>query len=152
VSDSRARRETENDASGDAIVARLLELPADIIDRQVVADVIDGIRTALRAALAQAQLVVLTGGTGLGPRDVTPQAILPLLDYEIPGMTEAMRREGLRSTPHALLSRQVAGVIEGRLVIALPGSPRAVREGLETIWKALPHALRLLAGDTGHNN
>jgi molybdenum cofactor synthesis domain-containing protein len=150
VSDSRARHDTENDPSGDAIVARLRELPADIIDRQLVADVVDDIRASLRRALTHAQLVVLSGGTGLGPRDVTPQAVSPLLDYEIPGMSEVMRREGVRSTPHAMLSRQVAGVSQGRLVIALPGSPRAVRECLEAIWEALPHALRLLAGETAH--
>lgn len=150
VSDTRARDRTESDPSGDAIVARLGELPADVIARQTVADVVTDIRAALRTALADAQLVVLTGGTGLGPRDVTPQAVSPLLDYQIPGMTEAMRREGLRSTAHAMLSRQVAGVSRGRLVLALPGSPRAVREGLDAIWDALPHALRLLAGDTAH--
>jgi molybdenum cofactor synthesis domain-containing protein len=151
VSDSRARHETDHDPSGEAIVARLRELPAEVVDRQTVADVVVDIQAALRSALAQAQLVVLTGGTGLGPRDVTPQALFPLLDYQIPGMTEAMRREGLRSTPHAMLSRQVAGVSRGRLVLALPGSQRAVRESLDAIWEALPHALRLLAGDTAHD-
>ena len=150
VSDSRARHETDRDPSGDAIVARLGELPAEVVDRQTVADVVTEIRAALRGALAHAQLVVLTGGTGLGPRDVTPEAVSPLLDYQIPGMTEAMRREGLRGTPHAMLSRQVAGVSRGRLVLALPGSPRAVREGLDAIWEALRHALRLRAGDTAH--
>jgi len=74
----------------------------------------------------------------------------PLLEYEIPGMTEAMRRDGLRSTPHAMLSRQLAGVMQGRLVIALPGSPGAVDQGLKSAWRVLPHALQLLAGDTAH--
>ena len=150
VSDSRARGQTTDDQSGDLIVSRLAELPADITDRRLVADEVEAIREALRAVLARAHLVVLSGGTGLGPRDVTPQAILPLLDYEIPGMTEAMRREGLESTPHAMLSRQVAGVSQGRLVIALPGSPAGVDEGLKAVWRALPHALQLLAGDTAH--
>ena len=150
VSDSRGRGETTHDPSGDLIVARLAELPADITDRRLVPDEIEAIRAALGAVLARAHLVVLSGGTGLGPRDVTPQAISPLLDYEVPGMAEAMRREGLRNTPHAMLSRQVVGVSQGRLVIALPGSPAAVDQGLRTVWKALPHALRLLAGDTAH--
>jgi molybdenum cofactor synthesis domain-containing protein len=150
VSDSRARGETTHDPSGDLIVSRLAELPADITDRRLVPDEIEAIRAALRAVPVGAHLVVLSGGTGLGPRDVTPQAISPLLDYEIPGMAEAMRREGLRSTPHAMLSRQVVGVSQGRLVIALPGSPRAVDQGLKAVWRALPHALLLLAGDTAH--
>ncbi|MGD0447690.1 MAG: MogA/MoaB family molybdenum cofactor biosynthesis protein [Candidatus Dormibacteria bacterium] len=150
VSDSRGRGETTHDPSGDLIVARLAELPADITDRRLVPDEVEAIRAALGAVLARAHLVVLSGGTGLGPRDVTPQAISPLLDYEVPGMAEAMRREGLRNTPHAMLSRQVVGVSQGRLVIALPGSPAAVDQGLRTVWKALPHALRLLAGDTAH--
>jgi len=150
VSDSRARGETADDPSGDLIVGRLAELPADIIDRRLVPDEIEAIREALRAVVARVHLVVLTGGTGLGPRDVTPQAISPLLEYEIPGMTEAMRRDGLRSNPHAMLSRQLAGVIQGRLVIALPGSPGAVDQGLKSVWRALPHALLLLAGDTAH--
>jgi molybdenum cofactor synthesis domain-containing protein len=148
VSDSRAGGKTADGPSGDLIVSRLAELPADVTDRRLVPDEVEAIRAALRAVLAQVQLVVLSGGTGLGPRDVTPQAISPLLDYEIPGMTETMRREGLRSTPHAMLSRQVVGVSRGRLVIALPGSPRAVDQGLKAVWRALPHALRLLAGDT----
>ena len=141
VSDSRARRGAAEDWGGDAIVARLADLPADVVIRRVVADSADEIRSALRDAVGGANLVVLTGGTGLGPRDVTPQAILPLLDYEIPGMAEAMRREGLRGTPHAMLSRQVVGVARRRLVMALPGSPRAVIEGLDAVWEALPHAL-----------
>jgi molybdopterin adenylyltransferase len=151
VSDSRARRGAAEDSSGDAIVARLADLPADVVIRRVVADSADEIRSALRDAVEGANLVVLSGGTGLGPRDVTPQAIRPLLDYEIPGMAEAMRREGLRGTPHAMLSRQVVGVARRRLVMVLPGSPRAVIEGLDAVWEALPHALRLLSGDTAHH-
>jgi molybdenum cofactor synthesis domain-containing protein len=116
----------------------------------VVADEVEAIRAAIRDAAGAADLIVLTGGTGLGPRDVTPQAIAPLLDYEVPGMAEAMRAAGLRSTPRAMLSRQVVGVMGGRLVVALPGSPRAVVEGLAAIWDALPHALALLGGDTVH--
>ena len=120
VSDSRARGEAVADLSGDAIAERLADLPADVVIRQVVADGEDEIRSALQVAVEGADLIVLSGGTGLGPRDVTPQAIRPLLDYEVPGMAEAMRREGLRSTPHAILSRQVVGVVRGRLVMATP--------------------------------
>ncbi len=150
VSDSRARVSSPADPSGDLIAARLAELPAEVVARRIVPDSIDEIRGAVAAALEVADLVVLSGGTGLGPRDVTPQALEPLLDYVVPGMAEAMRADGLRSTPLAMLSRQVAGVARGRLVIALPGSPRAVRESLDAVWAALPHALQILAGHTAH--
>jgi len=124
--------------------------PALIASRRVVADSVEEIRSAVGDALPDADLVVLVGGTGLGPRDVTPQALAPLLDYEVPGMAEAMRREGARSTRLAMLSRQLAGVAGGSLVLALPGSPRAVGESLDAVWEALPHALTLLRGETRH--
>ena len=149
VSDGAAAG-TRVDTSGDLLAQRMAALPAEIVSRVVVPDSIAGIQEALTAALSAADCVVLTGGTGLGPRDVTPQAVGPLLDYEVPGMAEAMRSEGLRHTPHAMLSRQVVGVARGCLVIALPGSPRAVGECIDTIWAALPHALALLRGETGH--
>lgn len=149
VSDSRGR-EGGDDASGDAIAERLAALPASIVTRLAVPDSVTEIQDAVRRAIDAADLVVLTGGTGLGPRDVTPQALEPLLDYAIPGMAEAMRSEGLRHTPHAMLSRQVTGVVRGRLLLSLPGNPRAVSECLDAVWAALPHALALLAGDTRH--
>lgn len=141
---------TRVDTGGELVTQRMALLPAEIVSRAVVPDSVADIQQALDAALAAADCVVLTGGTGLGPRDVTPQAVSPLLDYEIPGMAEAMRSEGLRHTSHAMLSRQVVGVARGRLVIALPGSPRAVGECIDTIWAALPHALALLRGETAH--
>jgi molybdopterin adenylyltransferase len=150
VSDSRAGGRP-GDASGDVIAERLRSLPAVIVQRNVVADTIDEIQGVLRRAISGADLVVLTGGTGLGPRDVTPQAIEPLLDYQVPGMAEAMRHDGAQRTPHAMLSRQVVGVAGQCLVISLPGSPRAVAESLDSIWAALPHALALLRGDTAHH-
>jgi molybdopterin adenylyltransferase len=149
VSDSRAggRR---GDESGDIIVERLRGLPTAIAHRSMVADSIDEIQSAVRRAIEVADLIVVTGGTGLGPRDVTPQALTPLFDYEVAGMAEAMRHEGLLRTPHAMLSRQVVGVAARCLIIALPGSPKAVGESLDAIWAALPHALQLLRGDTTH--
>lgn len=92
-------------------------------------------------------LIVTTGGTGLTPRDVTPQATLRVLDYEIPGMAEVMRLQSLSKTPHAMLSRAVVGVRSQTLIVNLPGSPRAARENLQAILPALPHALAKLAGD-----
>ena len=93
------------------------------------------------------ELIVTTGGTGLAPRDVTPQATLQVVDYEIPGMAELMRSEGLKKTVHASLSRGVVGVRRRSLIINLPGSPRAVRENLAVLMPCLPHALAKLAGD-----
>jgi molybdopterin adenylyltransferase len=149
VSDSR-RGVDSDDRSGDVIVARFALLPADVVARRSVADDIEEIRAAVRDCVGSSDVVILTGGTGLGPRDVTPQALLPMLDYEVPGMAEVMRQQGLQSTPHAMLSRQVVGVIDTCLVLSLPGSPRAVAECLDAVWPALPHALALIAGDTRH--
>jgi molybdenum cofactor synthesis domain-containing protein len=146
VSDAGARGERE-DASGEVICDRLAGLPASVVSRAIVPDEPDAIRAAVLEATASAGLLVITGGTGLGPRDVTPQTVAPLLDYEVPGMAEAMRSRGLAATPHAMLSRQVVGVRGGCLVLALPGSPKAVAECLDAVWQALPHALRLLAGE-----
>jgi molybdenum cofactor synthesis domain-containing protein len=95
----------------------------------------------------QLDLIVTTGGTGLTPRDVTPQATLRVIDYEIPGMAEAMRLESLGKTPHAMLSRAVVGVRRRTMIINLPGSPKAARENLQAVLPALPHALAKLAGD-----
>jgi molybdenum cofactor synthesis domain-containing protein len=146
VSDAGARGERE-DASGKVICDRLEGLPASVVSRVIVPDEPDAIRAAVLEATASAGLLVITGGTGLGPRDVTPQTVAPLLDYEVPGMAEAMRSRGLAATPHAMLSRQVVGVRGGCLVLALPGSPKAVAECLDAVWQALPHALGLLAGE-----
>ena len=149
VSDSRGR-DGRGDPSGDVIVERLADLPARVVARRAVTDSVDEIRSAVLGCVDAADIVVVTGGTGLGPRDVTPQALLSLLDYEVPGLAEVMRHDGVGSTPHAMLSRQVAGVINGTLIVSLPGNPRAVAECLDAVWAALPHALALLQGDTRH--
>jgi molybdenum cofactor synthesis domain-containing protein len=149
VSDSR-RGVDADDRSGDVIVARFALLPADVMTRKSVPDDIEEIRAAVRQCTARADVLILTGGTGLGPRDVTPQALAPMFDYEVPGMAEVMRHQGMQSTPHAMLSRQVVGVLGNCLVLALPGSPAAVAECLDAVWPALPHALAVLSGNTRH--
>lgn len=95
----------------------------------------------------QLDLILTTGGTGLSPRDLTPQATERVLDYQVPGMAEAMRNASLKKTPHAMLSRAIVGVRCRTLIINLPGSPKGVRENLEVLLPALPHALAKLKGD-----
>jgi molybdenum cofactor synthesis domain-containing protein len=93
-------------------------------------------------------LIITSGGTGLSPTDVTPQAMEAIIDYQVPGMAEAMRAESLKKTPHAMISRAMVGVRKGTLIINLPGSPGGVRDNLTTVLPALKHALSKLAGDT----
>jgi molybdenum cofactor synthesis domain-containing protein len=115
----------------------------------VIPDERSGIEATLRAWADEdgLALIVTTGGTGLAPRDVTPDATLAVLDYQVPGLAEAMRAASLTHTPLAMLSRAVAGVRGRTLIVNLPGSPKAVRECLAAITPALPHGLEKLAGD-----
>jgi len=148
VSTKGARGERA-DESGEKITEALARIPADVVGRAIVSDELGDIQRQIREWLrvTDPDLIVLTGGTGLGPRDVTPQAVEPLLDYAVPGIAEAMRAAGLRKTPHAMLSRSLAGVIARTLVLALPGSPRGVVDSLEAVMEALPHGLRTLRGE-----
>ncbi|NCP02022.1 MAG: MogA/MoaB family molybdenum cofactor biosynthesis protein, partial [Deltaproteobacteria bacterium] len=120
-----------------------------VCEYQIIADDIAGIQQTLRTWVDDLalDLILTTGGTGLTPRDQTPQATAPLLDYQIPGMAEAMRAASLLKTPHAMVSRALVGVRKRSLIVNLPGSPKAVRENLAVILPALPHALAKLKGD-----
>lgn len=120
------------------------------VSRAVVADDRAAIHAALRDAAASAPLVVTTGGTGLTPRDVTPQVTAELLDYEVPGLAEAMRAAGRVKTPMADLSRGLVGVLGRSLVVNVPGSPKAARESIDAIAPTFAHALETLAGPFDH--
>ena len=148
ASDRGAAGERE-DTSGQGVAKRLGELGFQV-EREVVADDRPAIEGALKAGASHHQLVITTGGTGLTPRDVTPQATLAVVDYEVPGLAEAMRAAGRASTPLADLSRAVVGVRGGSLIVNLPGSPKGAMESLEAIVPVLDHALETLAGPFDH--
>jgi molybdenum cofactor synthesis domain-containing protein len=150
---TRGARGERVDESGERLSEMLARLPAEIVGRAMVSDEMEEIQRQVQQWLSAAapDLVVLTGGTGLSPRDVTPQALEPLIDYQVPGMSEAMRAAGLRKTPHAMLSRSLAGVIGHTLVLALPGSPRGAVDSLEAVMESLPHGLRTLRGEVADN-
>lgn len=138
------------DTAGPAAVEMLAGVGIEA-DLAVVPDGIESVAGALRSATDESRpLVVTTGGTGVAARDVTPEATRQVIDREAPGLAEAMRAASLEVTPHAMLSRGVAGIAGSTLVVNLPGSEKAVRESLAVVLPAIPHALRLLSGDTGH--
>ena len=150
VSDGAFHGQRE-DAGGAALVKLLSRDGFEVDAPQVVPDEVERIREAVMTAVERGvDLVVATGGTGLGPRDVTPQAISTLIDYEVPGIGEAMRRAGVSSTPMALLSRSMAGVRKRTLIISVPGSPKGATESLEAVMPVVGHAIQLLHGDTSH--
>ncbi|MEX1172718.1 MAG: MogA/MoaB family molybdenum cofactor biosynthesis protein [Chloroflexota bacterium] len=138
-----------DDDSGTVVAARLTVL-GFAVDRIQLPDDADEIATALSAGAADHALIVTTGGTGLTPRDVTPQATRSVIDYEVPGLAEAMRATGRASTPFADLSRGVVGVVGRTLVVNLPGSPRGALESLAAIEPVLDHALETLSGPFDH--
>jgi molybdenum cofactor synthesis domain-containing protein len=140
---------TREDTSGDALRAILTQAGFEVRST-VVPDEIPRIVAAIQESAAEASFIVTTGGTGLGPRDVTPEATEQIIEREAPGLTHMMMSRGLESTAMAGLSRARAGSIGRTLVINVPGSARGAVDGLEAVLEVVPHALDLLAGDTEH--
>jgi molybdopterin adenylyltransferase len=145
VSDGVHTGERE-DLSGDTLESLLRQEGFDVV-RRVVPDERESIASAISELAEGALLVLTTGGTGFAPRDVTPEATATVIDREAPGIAEAIRSDALARTPHALLSRGVAGLRGGTLVVNLPGSPGGCRDGFAVLRPALRHGLELAAGD-----
>ncbi len=148
ISDRGSKGERE-DLSGPLIQEMIKNLPAEVIHDEIIPDEKEIIIKALMKSAdhLKADLILTTGGTGLSPRDVTPEATLKVIDKEVPGFSEAMRAESLKKTPHAMISRAISGVRGSTLIVNLPGSPKSVKENLSVILPALPHALSKLKGD-----
>jgi molybdenum cofactor synthesis domain-containing protein len=151
VSDACASGHRE-DTSGRALVELLTDHGAAVVETVILADDPDPLTHTLRVLCERndVNLIVTTGGTGLGPRDNTPEATLKVIEREVPGVAEAIRAESLKVTAMAMISRGVCGVCSGTLIVNLPGSPKAVRESFAVIKPVLGHAVDLLAGETKH--
>lgn len=148
ISDKGSRGE-RTDTSGGEIISALEEMGISVLERMIIPDEVPRIKDALieYADRKNLALILTTGGTGVSPRDLTPDATRAVIDRDIPGMAEAMRHASMAATPHAMISRAVAGIRGRSLIINLPGSPRGARENLAVVLPALKHALEKINGD-----
>jgi len=147
LSDKGSKGQRE-DTSGPAIEKLISKIDAEIVHSEILPDEKSLIKKKLMSLCKKADLILTTGGTGVSPRDVTPDATREVIQYEIPGMAEAMRAEGLKKTPYAMISRAVAGVRGETLIINLPGSPKAVEENLAVVLPVLSHVIEKIKGST----
>lgn len=145
VSDRAASGERQ-DATAPALSEELGAKGARVTQVQILPDERAEIADALVSVCGAADVVLTTGGTGLATRDVTPEATASVVERQVPGMAEAMRAAGLRSTPHAMLSRAIVGIRRECLIVNLPGSPKGALESLEAVWEAIPHAVAVIKG------
>lgn len=147
LSDKGSRGERV-DESGKVVQEMIAAIDGVISSYEILPDESDRISETLKrlADSGTVDLIITTGGTGVSPRDVTPEATRAVIERELPGMAEAMRAESLKKTPHAMISRAVAGIRKGTIIVNLPGSPKAVRENLAVILPALPHAVEKIKG------
>lgn len=145
LSDKGSKGERE-DLSGQIIREFVSTMGMTVKHYEIIPDERDILKERLLRLSREVDLILTTGGTGLAPRDITPDVTLEVIDREIPGIAEAMRMEGLKKTARAMLSRAVAGVKGQCLIVNLPGSPKAVREGLEAIMEVIPHAVEKIKG------
>lgn len=147
MSDKGSRGERE-DLSGKEIERMIKDLPAEVRAYEIIPDEATMIKSKIKEFVDKKKLdlILTTGGTGVSPRDVTPEATREVIEKELPGMSEAMRAESLKKTPNAMISRAVCGIRKHSLIINLPGSPKAVRENLAVLLPALSHAIEKIKG------
>jgi molybdenum cofactor synthesis domain-containing protein len=145
ISDKGSRGERE-DKSGEVIKEKLRHIKAQVVAYDIVPDERDIIAQKLKSFADKANLILTTGGTGVSPRDVTPEATRDVIEKELPGFSEAMRMESFKITPRAIGSRAVSGIYKDTLIINLPGSPKGVSECLDTVLNAIPHTLDVIGG------
>lgn len=151
ASNSAAAGRTD-DRSGSIVEERLTGLGFDVVDRVVIPDGVESVEAALLDLVSDHDLIVTTGGTGLSPTDLTPEGTLRVIDRAVPGIAEAMRAATFGKIPFGMLSRGVSGIAGSCLIINLPGSPKAVSEGLDVIGEALDHAVAIATGDFGRHD
>ena len=145
ISDKGSRGERE-DKSGEVIKEKLRHIKAQVVAYDIVPDERDIIAQKLKSFADEANLILTTGGTGVSPRDNTPEATRDVIEKELPGFSEAMRMESFKITPRAIGSRAVSGIYKNTLIINLPGSPKGVSECLDTVLNAIPHTLDVVGG------